>query len=142
MASLNEITIIGRLGKDPEVKMTPTGQKVASFSVATSEKYDDKQGNKVEETEWHNVVAWRRLAEIIEQYVKKGSLIYIKGKIKTRSWEDQQGKKCYRTEIIAQSMQMLDSRGANNQSQGDSNFGNSAPAENFGTMPADEDLPY
>ncbi len=122
MSSVNRVTLIGRLGQDPEVKMTPSGHKVASFSLATSEKFKDQQGSQNEKTEWHNIVAWRRLAEIIEQYVKKGSLIYIEGKLQTRSWDDQNGQKRYRTEIVANQMTMLG--GDNNQGQSGGYGGN------------------
>lgn len=109
---LNKVMIIGRLTRDPEVRKIPSGQTVASFSVATNRNWKDQQGNKQEKVEYHNIVAWRKLAEIIQQYVKKGSKIYIEGRLETRSWEDQAGAKKYRTEIIADNMIMLDSKGS------------------------------
>jgi single-strand DNA-binding protein len=110
---LNKVQIIGRLTRDPEVRTTPNGAQVASFSVATSFNWTDQSGQKKEQTEFHNVVAWRKLAEIIGQYVKKGSQIYIEGRLQTRSWDDQKtGTKKYRTEIVADSMIMLGRAGA------------------------------
>lgn len=108
---LNKAMIIGRLTRDPEVRTTPTGTTVANFSVATNFKWKDASGNQQDQTEYHDIVAWRKLAEIIGQYVKKGSKIYIEGRLQTRSWDDQQGNKKYRTEIIADNMIMLDTKG-------------------------------
>lgn len=102
--------LIGRLTRDPEVRNTPTGQTVASFSIATNRTWKDKQGAKQEKVEYHNIVAWRKLAEIIQQYVKKGSRIYIEGRLETRSWDDQTGNKKYRTEIVLENMIMLDTK--------------------------------
>lgn len=104
---LNKVMIIGRLTRDPEVRTTTGGQSVASFSVATSFRWNDPQGQKQERTEFHNVVAWRRLAEIVQQYLKKGSQVYIEGRLQTRSWDGQDGVKRYRTEIVADNMIML-----------------------------------
>ncbi len=112
MASINKVILVGRLGKDPEVKATPSGSTVAKFSLATDERYTDRDGNKQERTEWHNIVAWGKLGEICGQYLRKGKLIYIEGKIRTESWEDKETKvKRYRTDIIADNMQMLDRKG-------------------------------
>lgn len=110
---LNKVMLIGRLTRDPEIRSTPGGANVASFSVATSFNWTDQSGQKKEQTEFHNVVAWRKLADIIGQYVKKGSQIYIEGRLQTRSWDDQKtGTKKYRTEIVADSMIMLGRAGA------------------------------
>lgn len=106
MSSLNKVQLIGRLGKDPEIRRLDSGVIVASFSLATSENYTNKQGEKVEQTEWHNIVAWGKLAEIIEKWVTKGQLLYIEGKMKTRKWE-KDGQTHYATEIFADGMQML-----------------------------------
>ena len=109
---INKVILVGRLGKDPEVRSTPGGQTVTKFTVATDERYTDKSGEKQERTEWHNVVAWARLGEICGQYLRKGKLVYIEGSIRTDSWEDKEsGQKKYRTEIIARDMKMLDRRG-------------------------------
>ena len=110
---LNKATLIGRLTADPESRTTPNGQTVVSFSIATNLVWKDANGEKKEKTEFHNMVAWRKLAEIITQYLKKGSRIYLEGRLQTRSWEDQNGIKKYRTEIIADNMIMLDNKGAN-----------------------------
>jgi single-strand DNA-binding protein len=109
---LNKVQIIGRLTRDPEVRTTPGGQNVASFSVATGFTWTDQSGQKKEQTEFHNIVAWRKLGDIVGQYLKKGSQVYIEGRLQTRSWEGQDGKKNYRTEIIAENMIMLGRPGA------------------------------
>ena len=125
---LNKAMIIGRLTRDPEVRTTPSGASVANFSVATNFRWKDQQGNQQDNTEYHNVVAWRKLAEIIGQYLHKGSKIYIEGRLQTRSWDDQSGNKKYRTEIVADSMIMLDSKGAGNTG-GSTPFSSSEPAQ-------------
>ncbi|MEQ9091821.1 MAG: single-stranded DNA-binding protein [Balneola sp.] len=138
MSSLNKATIIGRLGQDPEVRYTQSNTAVATLSVATSEKYKDSNGERVEKTEWHRVVAWGRLAEICQQYLKKGSLVYIEGPIQTRSWE-KEGVKQYTTEIKALSMQMLDSKG-NSQGGAPKMGSNVEIGSDFDNM--DDDLPF
>jgi single-strand DNA-binding protein len=110
--NLNKAMIIGNLTRDPEVRTTPQGTSVASFGVATNFVWTDANGQKQEKAEFHNVVAWRKLADIIGQYLKKGSKIYIEGRLQTRDWTGQDGVKKYRTEIIAENMIMLDSRGS------------------------------
>lgn len=113
---LNKAQIIGRVGRDPEMRYSTTGEPIASFSVATSERYKDKAtGNAVEKTEWHNVTAFKRLAEIIGEYVKKGSLVYIEGKLNTRKWQDKDGQDRYTTGIVANEMKMLSTRGDGKQ---------------------------
>lgn len=119
---LNKVMIIGRLTKNPEARTTPQGTNVASFSVATNFVWTDAQGQKQEKVEFHNVVAWRRLAEICNQYLTKGKKIYIEGRLQTRDWTDQSGVKKYRTEIVAENMIMLDrvnpsSQASNNEPQ-------------------------
>lgn len=115
MASLNKVMLIGNLGRDPEVRYMPNGDAVANFSIATTENYKDKNGDKQERTEWHNIVCYRRLGEIAGQYLKKGRSVYIEGKIQTRKWQDKEGKDRYTTEIIADEMKMLGGReGAEN----------------------------
>jgi single-strand DNA-binding protein len=113
--NLNKAMVIGNLTRDPEIRTTPNGQTVASFSVATNYVWTDQSGQKHEKAEFHNIVAWRRLAEICGQYLKKGSKIYIEGRMQTRDWVGQDGVKRYRTEIIAENMIMLDRAGASNQ---------------------------
>jgi len=110
--NLNKAMIIGNLTRDPELRTTPTGQSVTSFSVATNQIWTDQQGQKHDKAEFHNVVAWRRLAEIVGQYLKKGSKVYIEGRLQTRDWVGQDGVKRYRTEIVADNMIMLDRAGA------------------------------
>ena len=109
--NLNKAMIIGNLVRDPEMRTTPSGHNVSSFSVATNMVWKDQSGQKQEKAEFHNVVAWRRLAEISNQYLKKGSKVYIEGRLQTRSWDDPNGIKRYRTEIIADNMIMLDRAG-------------------------------
>jgi len=109
--NLNKAMIIGNITRDPEVRNTPQGTPVASFSVATNFVWTDGSGQKQEKVEYHNIVAWRRLAEICGQYLKKGSKVYIEGRLQTREWDDQQGNRRYRTEIVAENMIMLDRAG-------------------------------
>ena len=106
--SINKVMLIGNLGSDPELRFTPSGVQVANFSLATTESWTDKSGERQERAEWHRIVLWRRLAEVAGQYLKKGSKIYIEGKLQTRSWEDQNGQKRYTTEVVGNSMEMLD----------------------------------
>lgn len=151
MSSLNKAMIIGRLGQDPDVRYTQSNTAVANMSIATSERYKDKSGEWKETTEWHRVVAWGRTAEICQEYLKKGSLVYIEGPIQTRQWEDKEGQTRYTTEIKALQMTMLDSKGSNG-----SGSGSAAPSkkqkasepmsssvdldENFDDI--DDDLPF
>ena len=120
MASVNKVILIGGLGKDPELRFMPNGEAVCNFSIATSENWKDKGGNKQERTEWHNIVMYRKLAEIAGEYLKKGSPVYIEGKLQTRKWQTKEGQDRYTTEIIADSMQMLGSKTQNNDAS-DSN---------------------
>ncbi len=146
MGSLNKAMIIGRLGADPDVRYTQSNTAVANMSVATTDRFKDRNGELQEKTEWHRVVVWNRLAEICQQYLKKGSLVYFEGKIETNEWEDKEGQKRYTTEIRAFNMQMLDSRG--DQAGGSSqNSGGGKPAsktveidDSFDDM--DDDLPF
>ncbi|MBC8459717.1 MAG: single-stranded DNA-binding protein [Deltaproteobacteria bacterium] len=111
MASLNKVMLIGYLGDDPEIRYTPSGSAVANFRIATTEQWTNKEGEKQERTEWHKIVAWRKLGETCGEYLHKGSLVYIEGGLQTRSWEDRDGNKRWTTEIIAWRMQMLDRAG-------------------------------
>jgi single-strand DNA-binding protein len=149
MSGVNKVILVGRLGKEPEVRNLDNGAMVASFSMATSESYKDKTtGEKKEITEWHNIVAWRGLAEIIQKYVHKGDMVYIEGKLRTRMWE-KDGIKRYTTEVVADNMTMLGSKGSgsNNSSTpsgydthggGGSNVDNSASQPTTGS----DDLPF
>ena len=122
MASLNKVTLIGNVGKDPEIKTLASGNKVANITLATSERYKDRNGEQKEDTEWHSVQAFGKLADVVERFVHKGSLLYLDGKIRTRSYEAD-GRTVYRTEILADHIQMLDRR------------------ENRPALGPDEDLP-
>ncbi len=131
--SVNKVILVGNLGKDPELKYTPSGVAVTNFSIATSENYKDRDGNRQTKTEWHNIVAWRQLAEICGKYLHKGKQIYIEGKITTRKWQDRDGNDRYTTEIVADQMQMLgrageDSGGGSNSASG-GGYQNPQPAQ-------------
>jgi len=111
MAGINKVILIGNLGRDPEMRYTPNGIAVCSFSIATSETYKDKNsGERITQTEWHNIVLWRGLAETSEKFLRKGSKVFIEGKLKTRKWDDNQGITRYSTEVVADVMQMLDKK--------------------------------
>lgn len=124
MASLNKVILIGNLGRDPEVRYMPNGEAVCNFSIATSDSWKDKQGQKQERTEWHNIVMYRRLAEIAGEYLKKGSSVYLEGRIQTRKWQDKNtGQDRYTTEIIADQMQMLGGKSGGAAPMGESSGG-------------------
>jgi len=110
MAYLNQVQLIGNVGNDPEVREVQGGSKVASFRLATTERYTDRNGEKQSNTDWHNIVAWNKTAEIIEKLVRKGANLFIAGKLKTRQWQDQQGNKRYTTEVAVENIQILDRR--------------------------------
>lgn len=140
--SLNKVMLIGNLGKDPELRYTTSGVAVATFSIATSESWKDADGNMQEKTEWHNIVAWRKLAEICGEWLKKGKKIYIEGRLQTRSYDDKNtGAKKYITEIVADNMIMLDGKGGMGESR---EGGSPMPvAEEQGSSAAkDDDLPF
>ena len=149
---VNKVILVGNLGKDPEMKYTASGAAIANITVATSESWNDKQtGEKVEKTEWHRVVAFQRLAEIIGEYLKKGSQVYIEGKIQTRKWQDQNGQDRYTTEVVANDMQMLGGRGgeAGGRPQGGSGgFRSNPQSQQAPAQPkpdndfADDDIPF
>ncbi len=140
---VNKVILIGNLGQDPEVRYMPNGNAVANVSVATSESWKDKNSGEMQErTEWHRVVFFRRLAEIVGEYLKKGSKVYVEGRLQTRKWQDQNGNDRYTTEIVADQMQMLDSRGGGSASY------DSAPSQSSsGPAPGpdqdfDDDIPF
>jgi single-strand DNA-binding protein len=143
---INKVILVGRLGKDPEVRSTPRGTSVAKFTIATDERFTDRNGEKQERTEWHNIVAWGKLGEICGQYLRKGKLVYIEGSIRTDSWDDKEsGQKKYRTEIVARDMKMLDRRGDDEGSGG--GYGGSSRSSGRGSAPApdmgdDEEVPF
>ena len=145
MSSLNKVMLIGHLGKDPEVRYTPDGTPVATFSLATSENWTDKSGTRQERTEWHTVVVWRKLAEICKRYLTKGRQVYIEGRIQSREWNDKEGNKRRTTEIIATQMVMLGSRqqGASSGSSEDSYEGGAESGQPFGDAGiTDSDIPF
>ena len=145
---LNKVMIIGRLTRDPEIKTIPSGQAVASFSLATNRVWTDNAGQKQEAVEYHNIVAWRRLAEICGQYLRKGSKIYIEGRLQTRKWQGQDGQDRYTTEIVASEMQMLGARGGGSSDASAKQYagasgGSSAPAASAGGADDfDDDIPF
>lgn len=108
---VNKVILIGNLGGDPEVRYTPNGAAVANVSLATNESWTDRSGERQERTEWHRLVLWSKLAEIAGQYLRKGSKVFVEGRLQTRSWDDQSGQKRYTTEVVVNDMQMLDGRG-------------------------------
>ena len=126
MAGVNKVILIGNLGKDPEVRHLENGRAVANFSLATSEVYKNKNGERVTNTEWHNIVLWTPLAELAEKYLKKGSQIYIDGKLQTRSYDDKDGNKKYITEVVGQNLNFLGSK--NEGSSDSSNYSNNSSA--------------
>tara|TARA_B100000749_G_scaffold280898_1_gene280882 strand:+ start:81174 stop:81617 length:444 start_codon:yes stop_codon:yes gene_type:complete len=147
MSGVNKAIIIGRLGADPEVRQISSGNTVATLSVATSETWNDKNGQRQERTEWHRVVVWGKTAEICGKYLSKGRQVYLEGRLQTRSWEDQQGQKRYTTEIVATTVQFL---GGNNANSGAGNYNSDSSSNNvefqdFGPEPsfdADEEIPF
>ena len=154
--SVNKVILLGTIGRDPEVKYTPSGTPVAKFSMATNERFKDKDGNWQDRTEWHNIVAWQRTAEIIGEYVKKGDRLYVEGKLQTSSWDDKQsGEKKYRTEIVANDIVLIggkrdgggDESGFTRQkpaSRGGDNFDQRGPddAAVASTQITDDDIPF
>jgi len=141
--TVNKVILLGRLGADPELRYTPGGAAVATISVATNMVWKDKDGNQQDKTEWHRVVAWRRTAEFLGEYVKKGALIYVEGRLETRNWEDKDGVKRYTTEVIADSIETVggrkDDRGAADMPAQDSQQSSGDDKE---VPPPEDDLPF
>ena len=133
--TLNKVQLIGRLGGDPDLKYTPSGTAVANFSMATNRVWKDQDGNKQEETDWHRIVLWRKLAEIAGEYLQKGSLTYIEGRLQTRSWEDDNGNKHYMTEVVAENLVMLGSKNNGQNTHREEPADMAARAENSGQSP-------
>jgi len=141
MRGVNKVILIGNLGRDPEIRYTRDGTTVANLNLATSDSWNDAQGQRQERTEWHRVVAFGKLAEITKEYLSKGRQIYIEGRLQTRSWEDKEGNKRYTTEIKADQMVMLGGRGG----EGGSRSAGPPPSEDFSREPfqaTDEDVPF
>ncbi|HEU4333664.1 MAG TPA: single-stranded DNA-binding protein [Candidatus Eisenbacteria bacterium] len=149
VAGVNKVILIGNLGRDPEVRTTTTGQRVANFTLATSRQWTGQDGQRQEKTEWHSIVVWGKLAEICEKYLQKGKQVYIEGRIETRQWQDKEGQTRYKTEIICEQMTMLGRAGDRNGG-GEGGYeparGGAAPRdENYEPAPAggaDDDLPF
>jgi len=143
MASLNKVMLIGNLGKDPEVRYTAAGTAVASFSLATSEKFKNKNGEWEEKTEWHNITLWARLAEIAGEYLTKGKTVYIEGRLQTRKWQDRDGRDRYTTEIVGDKMQMLSGKGeGGGRPAAGRAEGQEAPAYEEPVFNPDDDIPF
>lgn len=139
MSGINKVILIGNVGKDPEVKYLEGGVAVAKFPLATTETYKNKEGQKVDQTEWHNIVLWRGLAEVAEKYVRKGKMLYIEGKIRTRQYGEENNKK-YFTEIVADSMTMLG--GPRTENAGPASEGQASTPEMATTSAPSDDLPF
>ncbi len=143
---VNKVILVGNLGQDPEIKYMPSGQAICNISVATTESWNDKStGDKVEKTEWHRVVFFRRLAEIAGEYLRKGSQVYIEGRLQTRKWQDQSGNDRYTTEIVANDMQMLGSKGSGVASMPESTSASQAEPATIGSSASDDfddDIPF
>lgn len=129
--AVNKVILIGNLGKDPELRRTASGAAVTSFSLATTERFTSRDGGRQEQTEWHEIVAWNKSAETMAQYLRKGSSVYIEGKLRTRSWDDNNGQKRYKTEVVVSTFQFLDSKGGN----GGGGFSSGGGANDFGEPP-------
>ena len=136
---VNKVILIGNVGADPDVKYLEGGVAVARFSLATSEVYNNKNGERVTQTEWHNIVLWRNLAQIAEKYVRKGMMLYIEGRIRTRSWDDQNGVKRYTTEIYGDNFQMLSRKQDNGEKPQDTSM---PQAPDLGGNDDSDDLPF
>jgi len=140
MAGVNKVILVGNLGKDPEIRSLESGTKVANFTLATNENYKNKNGDKVEHTEWHNIVVWRGLADIADTYLKKGSQVFIEGRLRTRAWDDKDGNKRYTTEVYADNMVMLGSR--QNASSSPAEIKESPVITDIPEPTKDDDLPF
>lgn len=140
MAGINKVILVGNLGKDPEVRTLESGAKVANFTLATSESYKNRDGQRVTQTEWHNVVLWRGLAEIAEKFLSKGNQVYIEGKIRTRAWDDKDGNKRYTTEILGDNLTMLGGRRDETMAEPDQPAGQDAPEADVNDEK--DDLPF
>ncbi len=142
---VNKVILIGNLGRDPEVRSTPSGQPVASFTLATNRRWRDKTGQKQEQTEWHSIVVWGKQAEIAGQYLTKGKQIYLEGRLQTRSWDDRQtGEKKYKTEIVCDNFQMLGQRGGDFEAPHATSAPSAGPSYDEGGFgePEDDDIPF
>lgn len=149
---VNKVILVGNLGRDPEVRFTPSGQAVANFSIATSDSWTDKSGQKQERTEWHRIVVWGKLGELCGEYLKKGRQAYVEGRLQTREWTDKEGKKNQTTEVVANSVVFLGGRGEGAGASGGANrssredFGGPPPMDEMGPPPGvsagGDDIPF
>ena len=139
---INKVILIGNLGADPEIRYTQNGAPVATFRIATTERWKGQDGQMQEQTEWHQIVAWRRLAEICGEYLSKGSRVYIEGKLQTRKWQDQNGNDRYTTEIVAREMKMLSPKGTSGGEYGSSGLGYGGSDSYPEPPPIGDDVPF
>ena len=139
---INKVILIGNLGADPEIRYTQSGTAVATFNLVTTERWRGQDGQTQEQTEWHRIVAWAKLAEICGEYLHKGSRVYIEGKLQTRKWQDQGGADRYTTEIIAREMKMLTPRGSGGEEYGGESYGQGGGSSYRGTPPIGDDVPF
>jgi len=139
---LNKVTFIGNLGKDPELRKLENGVSLATFSIATNEKWKDKDGNPQSSTEWHNIVCWRGLADMVEMYYKKGNLVYIEGKLTHRKYQDKDGNDRYMTEVVASTCRSLEKRDATQRDGDNASGGDSTPKSTNTSVPDGGDLPF
>ena len=142
MSGVNKVILVGNLGRDPEVRYTKSGQAVASFSLATSERWTGKDGNKEEKTEWHRIVAWGKLGEICGEYLSKGKQVYIEGRLQTREWDDKEGNKKQTTEIVASNMTMLGQAGQGHAPARDHNIQDGSGHEGGANDFEEDDIPF
>lgn len=142
MASINKVILIGNLGKDPDLRFMPNGDAVCNFSIATTESWKDKDGNKKEKTEWHNIVLYRKLAEIAGEYLKKGRPVYLEGRLQTRKWQDKEGADRYTTEVVCETMQMLGTKDTVAQEQERQNKQDAAYPQDGGFEVMEDDIPF
>jgi len=142
--SVNKVILVGRLGRDPETRYTSSGQAVCNFSIATDETYKDRAGERQKRTEWHRIVLWAKLAEIAQQYLRKGSLVYIEGRIQSRQWDDKEGNKRTSFEIVGSTMRMLGGRGEAAPAPAEADAGAAAAGAEAPPPPeiTDEDIPF
>ncbi|NNC94958.1 MAG: single-stranded DNA-binding protein [Chitinophagales bacterium] len=142
---VNKVVLVGRLGADPEVRHFDNDTSVANFRIATNESYKDKEGKRIDQTEWHSIAVWRGLAKVAEQYLKKGMLVYVEGKLKTRSWDDKDGNKRYTTEVVADNFKMLGERGGGSEGSDESQsqeFNSTAESKQGQKEEYADDLPF
>ena len=145
MASVNKVILVGNLGRDPELRYIQSGQPVANFTLATNDRWRDKEGNNQERTEWHRIVVWGKSAENCAQFLQKGRSVYVEGRLQTREWEDKEGNKRQTTEVVAQTVQFLGGRGGGEAGGGSSEYSDSSAASSGSggsSAPPTSDVPF